>query len=54
MKRLQNKVAVVYGDGAVGGALALEELTNAAVFAASDEGSAMSGTIFNLTAGMIV
>jgi NAD(P)-dependent dehydrogenase (short-subunit alcohol dehydrogenase family) len=32
----------------------LEELTNAAVFAASDEGSALSGTIFNLTAGMIV
>ncbi|PWT77660.1 MAG: short-chain dehydrogenase [Bacteroidetes bacterium] len=32
----------------------LAELTNAAVFAASDEGSALSGTIFNLTAGMIV
>jgi NAD(P)-dependent dehydrogenase (short-subunit alcohol dehydrogenase family) len=32
----------------------LEELTNAAVFAASDEGSAITGTIFNLTAGMIV
>ena len=32
----------------------LQELTNAAVFAASDEGSAISGTIFNLTAGMIV
>ena len=32
----------------------LEELTNAAVFVASDEGSAITGTIFNLTAGMIV
>jgi len=32
----------------------LSELANAAVFAASDEGSAISGTIFNLTAGMIV
>jgi NAD(P)-dependent dehydrogenase (short-subunit alcohol dehydrogenase family) len=32
----------------------LEELTNAAVFATSDEGSAITGTIFNLTAGMIV
>jgi NAD(P)-dependent dehydrogenase (short-subunit alcohol dehydrogenase family) len=32
----------------------LEELTNAAVFVVSDEGSAISGTIFNLTAGMIV
>jgi len=32
----------------------LAELTNAAVFAASDEGSAISGTIVNLTAGMIV
>ena len=32
----------------------LEELTNAAVFAASDEGSAITGTILNLTAGMIV
>lgn len=32
----------------------LKELTNAAVFAASDEGSAITGTIFNLTAGMIV
>ncbi len=32
----------------------LTELTNAAVFVASDEGSAISGTIFNLTAGMIV
>lgn len=32
----------------------LEELANAAVFAASDEGSAISGTILNLTAGMIV
>jgi len=32
----------------------LAEFTNAAVFAASDEGSAISGTVFNLTAGMIV
>jgi NAD(P)-dependent dehydrogenase (short-subunit alcohol dehydrogenase family) len=32
----------------------LEELTNAAVFAASDEGSAITGTIVNLTAGVIV
>jgi len=32
----------------------LEELTNAAVFVASDEGSAITGTIMNLTAGMIV
>lgn len=32
----------------------LKELTDAAVFVASDEGSAISGTIFNLTAGMIV
>jgi NAD(P)-dependent dehydrogenase (short-subunit alcohol dehydrogenase family) len=32
----------------------LEELTNAAVFVASDEGSAITGTILNLTAGMVV
>ncbi len=32
----------------------LKELTNAAVFVTSDEGSAITGTIFNLTAGMIV
>lgn len=32
----------------------LAELTNAAVFVASDEGSGISGTIFNLTSGMIV
>jgi len=32
----------------------LDELANAAVFVASDEGSAISGTILNLTAGMIV
>ena len=32
----------------------LEELTNTAVFAASDEGSAITGTAINLTAGMIV
>jgi NAD(P)-dependent dehydrogenase (short-subunit alcohol dehydrogenase family) len=32
----------------------LEELTNAAVFVASDEGSAITGTNVNLTAGMIV
>ena len=32
----------------------LEELTNAAVFVASDEGSGITGTILNLTAGMIV
>lgn len=32
----------------------LAELTNAAVFAASDDGSGISGTIFNLTSGMIV
>ena len=32
----------------------LEELTNAALFVASDEGSAITGTILNLTAGMIV
>ena len=32
----------------------IEELTNAAIFVASDEGSGITGTIFNLTAGMIV
>jgi len=32
----------------------LEELTNTAVFVASDEGSAITGSIVNLTAGMIV
>lgn len=32
----------------------LGELTNAAVFLASDEGSAITGTILNLTAGIIV
>jgi hypothetical protein len=32
----------------------LAELSNAAVFVASDEGSAITGTILNLTAGMIV
>jgi NAD(P)-dependent dehydrogenase (short-subunit alcohol dehydrogenase family) len=32
----------------------LEELTNAAVFVASDEGSAITGTTLNLTAGMVV
>jgi|SRR6185503_6958769 len=35
-------------------ATTLEELTNAAIFVASDEGSAITGTILNLTAGMIV
>jgi len=32
----------------------LEELTNAAVFVASGEGSAITGTVLNLTAGMVV
>lgn len=32
----------------------LAELCNAAVFVASDEGTAISGTTFNLTAGMII
>jgi hypothetical protein len=32
----------------------LKELTEAAVFAASEGGSAITGAIFNLTAGMIV
>lgn len=32
----------------------IRELKAAAVFAASDEGSAITGTVFNLTAGMIV
>jgi NAD(P)-dependent dehydrogenase (short-subunit alcohol dehydrogenase family) len=32
----------------------LTELTNAAVFVASDEGGAITGTILNLTAGMVV
>lgn len=32
----------------------LKELTDAAVFTASDEGGAITGTTFNLTAGMIV
>ncbi|HVU55989.1 MAG TPA: SDR family oxidoreductase [Puia sp.] len=32
----------------------LEELTNAAVFVASDDGAAITGTILNLTAGMVV
>jgi NAD(P)-dependent dehydrogenase (short-subunit alcohol dehydrogenase family) len=31
----------------------LKELTNAAIFTASDEGSAITGTVVNLTAGMI-
>ena len=31
----------------------LQELTNAAVFVASDEGSAITGTVLNLTAGMV-
>ena len=31
----------------------LKELTDAAVFAVSDEGSAITGTVLNLTAGMI-
>lgn len=32
----------------------LKELADAAVFAASEEGGAISGTVFNLTAGMII
>jgi NAD(P)-dependent dehydrogenase (short-subunit alcohol dehydrogenase family) len=32
----------------------LKELTNSAVFVASDEGSAITGSTFNLTAGMII
>lgn len=32
----------------------LKELTDAAVFAASDEGNAITGTVLNLTGGMIV
>jgi NAD(P)-dependent dehydrogenase (short-subunit alcohol dehydrogenase family) len=32
----------------------LEELTNTAIFVASGEGSAITGTIVNLTAGMVV
>jgi NAD(P)-dependent dehydrogenase (short-subunit alcohol dehydrogenase family) len=32
----------------------IKEFTNAAVFVASDEGSAITGTILNLTAGMII
>lgn len=32
----------------------LKELTTAAVFAASDEGSGLTGTRFNITAGMII
>ncbi len=32
----------------------LKELTDSSVFVASDEGSAITGTIFNLTAGMII
>lgn len=32
----------------------LDELTSAAIFVASDEGSAITGTILNLTAGMVV
>jgi NAD(P)-dependent dehydrogenase (short-subunit alcohol dehydrogenase family) len=32
----------------------LAELTNAAIFAASDEGSAITGSMLNLTAGMFV
>jgi NAD(P)-dependent dehydrogenase (short-subunit alcohol dehydrogenase family) len=31
----------------------LQELTNAAIFVASDEGSAITGTVLNLTGGMI-
>lgn len=35
------------------GLTTLEELSKAAIFAASDEGSAMTGTVFNLTAGVV-
>ena len=31
----------------------IDELTNAAIFVMSDEGSAITGTVFNLTAGMV-
>jgi NAD(P)-dependent dehydrogenase (short-subunit alcohol dehydrogenase family) len=46
--------AVMEGQTHRGRLTTLEELTNAAVFVASDEGSAITGTILNLSAGMIV
>ncbi|HEY4110215.1 SDR family oxidoreductase [Puia sp.] len=46
--------AVMEGRTHRGRLTTLDELTNAAVFVASDEGSAITGTILNLTAGMIV
>lgn len=46
--------AVMEGRTHRGRLTTLDELTNAAVFVASDEGSAITGTILNLTAGMVV
>jgi len=31
----------------------IKELPNAAIFVASDEGSGITGTVFNVTAGMV-
>jgi len=31
----------------------IDEVTNAAIFVMSDEGSAITGTVFNLTVGMV-
>ncbi|MDB5111954.1 MAG: Short-chain dehydrogenase [Mucilaginibacter sp.] len=46
--------AIMEGRTHRGRLTTLDELTNAAVFVASDEGSAITGTILNLTAGMII
>lgn len=46
--------SVIAGNTHRGRLTTLEELANAAVFVASDEGSAITGTILNLTAGTII
>lgn len=45
---------VMEGMTHVGRLTTLDQLSAAAIFAASDEGSAISGTVLNLTGGMII
>jgi enoyl-[acyl-carrier-protein] reductase (NADH) len=52
---LENKNAVVYGGGgSIGGAATLEDVGNAAVFAASDWARSVTAAIINASAGALI
>lgn len=51
---LENKVALVYGAGAIGRAATFEHLCDVAVFPASDRAHLMTAATLNISGGSVI